>query len=354
MATKREFMRPVRTAIRKGSAIALVLAVAGLAVAGMPKPALAQEQLDDRGTLSLMIENDMFGSGTDRHFTHGTKVTYTTREYVPSENEPVALAARLIPFWPTGARARATYSIGQNIFTPDDISDPNPRPGDRPYAGWLYVGGGLIAVEPDASESDAMVLEIGVVGPLSMAEFTQTRWHDMFGFEKPLGWDNQLHNEPGFALMYEHSEAFWRPPQVFGLSTDAVSNLGFSVGNVATYLSGGLTFRLGHDLTTDLGPPRIRPSLPGSAYVRPTDGFNWYTFASFGGRLVGRNIFLDGNTFGHSLSVDKKLLVTDLQAGLAMQYRDWRFTYTYVIRSKEFETQDRIDKFGALSLSYRF
>ncbi|MBO6838846.1 MAG: DUF2219 family protein, partial [Alphaproteobacteria bacterium] len=33
---------------------------------------------------------------------------------------------------------------------------------------------------------------------------------------------------------------------------------------------------------------------------------------------------------------------------------DLRLTYTYVIRSKEFDTQDRIDKFGALSLSYRY
>lgn len=325
-----------------------------IAMLAAAAPARAQSAPDDRGTFSLMLENDVFGSGTDRHFTHGTKLSYTTREHLPDEDDPIGMVAGLIPFWPAGARARATYALGQNIYTPDDIADPNPRPDDRPYAGWLYVSGGLIAVAPDASRSDAVVLELGVVGPASLAEDTQTTWHDWFDFQDPNGWDHQLENEPGFALLYEHTRAVWRDEIIGGLSADLVPNAGFALGNVATYLSAGATVRIGGDLTADLGPPRIRPSLPGSSFIQGDQGFNWYTFASVGGRLVGRNIFLDGNTFTDSQSVDKKLLVGDIQAGLAMMWTDWRLTYTYVLRSKEFDTQDRIDKFGALSLSYRF
>ncbi|WP_420724245.1 MULTISPECIES: lipid A deacylase LpxR family protein [unclassified Hwanghaeella] len=316
--------------------------------------AVAQDMPDDKGTLSLMLENDLFGAGTDRHFTNGIKITYTTKEYVPLENEPVSFMARLIPFWPNGARARATYSLGQNMYTPDDISDPNLRPNDRPYAGWLYVSGGLIAVSPNADRSDAMVLELGVVGPSSGAEYTQTHWHAAFDFQEPRGWDNQIKDEPGFSLVYEHQRKWWESGVGLGMNVDVVPNAGFALGNIATYLSSGITFRLGKDLTTDLGPPRIRPSLPGSAYVREADGFNWYTFASIGGRAVARNIFLDGNTFKDSPRVDKKILVGDMQAGLAMQYDDWRLTYTYIIRSKEYKTQESIDKFGAISVSYRF
>jgi hypothetical protein len=331
------------------AALAMLLTTPGFSAADSP---------DDSGTINLMIENDLFGAGTDRHFTHGTKLTYTTREYVPdyqaARTSPIAWVAGQIPFWPDGARARATYSLGQSIYTPDDISDPDLRPDDRPYAGWLYLGAGLIAVKPDATRSDAMLIEIGVVGEASMAKEVQTTWHEWFDFEEPRGWDNQLETEPGINLIYEQNRMLWRGDLMPGLSGDVVPNAGFALGNVSTYLSGGVTIRLGRDLTTDLGPPRIRPSLPGSAFVRQADGFNWYTFASLGGRVVARNIFLDGNTFADSPSVDKKLLVGDIQAGLAMQYRDWRFTYTYVVRSKEFETQDRIDKFGAISLSYRF
>jgi lipid A 3-O-deacylase len=336
------------------SRLGLTAFLIALATASVAATARAQSTPDSRGTLSLMIENDLFGSGTDRHFTHGTKISYTTREHQPSEDDPIALVARLVPFWPDGARARATYALGQNIYTPDDITDPNPRPDDRPYAGWLYLSGGFIAVSPDARRSDAVVLELGVVGPASLAEETQTNWHDWFDFQDPKGWDHQLENEPGFVLMYEHTRAVWRDTLTGGLSADFVPNVGFALGNVSTYLSGGATIRLGGDLTADLGPPRIRPSLPGSSYIKGDQSFNWYTFASVGGRLVGRNIFLDGNTFTDSQSVEKKPFVADLQAGLAMMWADWRLTYTYVLRSKEFETQDRIDKFGAISLSYRF
>lgn len=319
-----------------------------------PLSAHAGQELDDQGTLNLMIENDLFGTGTDRHFTHGTKISYTTREYLPDDQGPIAEVARLIPFWPEGARARATYGLGQNIYTPEDISLAVPPATERPYAGWFYVSGGLVAVAPNGWRSDAMVLELGMVGPASLAEQTQETWHDLFSLQDPNGWENQLKNEPGLALTYEHTRKLWQVGLGQHLSMDFVPNAGFALGNVATYLSAGATMRIGKDLTTDLGPPRIRPSLPGSNFVRAAKGFNWYAFASFGGRLVARNIFLDGNTFTDSPSVDKEPLVVDLQTGFAMQYSDWRFTYTYVIRSKEFETQNRIDKFGALSVSYRF
>ena len=336
-----------------GSVLAAPLLCAGMsAYAEAPEPGTTIP--DDRGTVSLMVENDLFGSGTDRHFTHGMAIGYTTREYLPSETDPIAVVANLNPFWPTGARARATYSLGQNMYTPEDITNPNPIPTDRPYAGWLYFGAGLIAAAPDASRSDTVLLEVGVVGPASLASKTHMQWHKWFDFTEPRGWDNQLKNEPGFNIVYEHTQRLWQDELMPGLNMDLVPNSGFSLGNIQTYLSGGATLRLGRDLTTDMGPPRIRPSLPGSAYIRPTNGFNWYVFTSAGTRLVLRNIFLDGNTFRDSQSVDKRYLVADLQSGLALQYGDWRMTYTYVIRTKEFEQQDKIDKWGAISLSYRF
>ena len=67
-----------------------------------------------------------------------------------------------------------------------------------------------------------------------------------------------------------------------------------------------------------------------------------------------RNIFLDGNTWKDSRSVDKKPLVGDLQAGLAITINGTRIAYTHVIRSKEFDGQDQHDEFGALSVSFNF
>jgi len=141
---------------------------------------------------------------------------------------------------------------------------------------------------------------------------------------------------------------------VFDLKFDAVPHFGGSLGNVYTYAAGGLTLRLGSRLEDDFGPPRIRPSLPGSSYFLPHREFTWYFFTGFEGRAVVRNIFLDGNTFSDSHSVDKKPFVGDLQAGLSAQWDRFRLTYNQIFRTKEFDGQEKSDIFGALSLSYHF
>ena len=77
---------------------------------------------------------------------------------------------------------------------------------------------------------------------------------------------------------------------------------------------------------------RIRPASPGSQSFEPPDSprsFRWYLFAGFETRLVGRNIFLDGNTFRSSHSVEKNPVVTDLRLGIATVLFDKvRLTYT--------------------------
>jgi len=163
-----------------------------------------------------------------------------------------------------------------------------------------------------------------------------------------------LNNEPGLVLSYEQIRRYELNDLFLGLNFDMLPNAGGSLGTVFTYVEAGLPIRLGSDLSHDFGPPRIRPGLPGGSYFRPKKGFLWYVFAGFQGRAVLRNIFLDGNTFKDSHSVEKKPFVGDLQAGLMVQWDSFRISYTQVLRSKEFEGQDVSDVLGSLSLSYHF
>lgn len=116
----------------------------------------------------------------------------------------------------------------------------------------------------------------------------------------------------------------------------------------------GLTVRFGQSLSVDFGPPHIRPSLSGLVAVEKQKDFAWYLFATFGGRIVGRNIFMDGHTFTNSHDVSKKILVGDFVAGLAFAFKGQRITFTYVLRTREFDGQPQDDRFGVLSLSFHF
>jgi len=71
-------------------------------------------------------------------------------------------------------------------------------------------------------------------------------------------------------------------------------------------------------------------------------------------RAVARDIFLDGNTFSDSHSVDKNYLVADVAGGLAVSYRSVIVTWTQVRRSKEFKEQENSHSFGAIAISYSF
>ena len=346
------------SALRVISALAAALACATLwpsvatAQSGSEKP----RPPDAAWIVTAQFSNDMFG-GSDAHFTHGTRLSALSPDnFVP---EMVEQAGRAMPLFPQEGKLRVTYSLGQEIFTPERIELRELIEDDRPYAGWLYAGIGLVSITDD--RLDNLELNLGMVGPASLADKTQIEYHKLINIQVPEGWDNQLHNEPGVVLYYERK---WR--NLWGariddlvvldkLALDVTPHLGGALGNVFTYAAGGLTLRLGEDLPNDYGPPRLRPSLPGSDYFRPDDRFGWYFFAGAETRLVARNIFLDGNTFRDSHSVDKKPLVLDLQAGLAITLGERvRLAYTHLWRTKEFREQDAPDQFGTLSLSLRF
>ena len=313
---------------------------------------------DDPGyVISIQFENDFFGGGTDRHFSHGTRI-----ECLTAPIQWMTDAADKVPWFRSERarsnpkdelKARASFSLGQNIYTPEDTTATQLIAEDRPYAGWLYMGFGLVANQ-GTKRYDQLELEIGMVGPYSFAEDVQTFWHSLLGLQVPQGWDNQLKNEPGVVLYYEQTRRFERQNIGWGLDADVLPHFGGALGNVFTYGAVGVTLRIGSGLEDDFGPPRIRPSLPGSAYFLPGKGFNWYLFAGLEGRAVLYNIFLDGNTFKDSQSVDKKPFVGDLQAGLVFQWNRFRITYTQIFRTKEFDGQDDGDIFGSVSLSYQF
>lgn len=324
----------------------LVMAPVSYAQEAMPAP--SKKSLDDKQIASFVLENDLF-TGTDRYYTNGIRFAYLTEEQRAPE-----LVQRIVQHLPFAGRRnyRISMAFGQNIYVPSSIEIANPSPDDRPYAGWLYGSLGLIS--DSGSILRTALLTVGVVGPSALAEPAQKFIHKVIDSPKPLGWDHQLKDEPGVILTLEQK---WRSLYRFsplGVEIDATPHVGVNLGNVNTDATIGTTFRIGFDLPADYGPPRIRPSLPGSDFFIPHDTLSGYLFAGIEGRGVARNIFLDGNTFRSGPSVDKNHWIGSAQIGAAITYHDVRISYTHVFQSKEFKTQIKPAQFGAVSISTRF
>ena len=94
--------------------------------------------------------------------------------------------------------------------------------------------------------------------------------------------------------------------------------------------------------------------MAGSAFFQPDGQWGWYVFAGVEGRAVAHDIFLDGNTWRDSRSVDREPLVGGASLGAVLVLPWARLTYTHTFRSKEFEGQCDRARFGAVSLSFRF
>jgi hypothetical protein len=206
---------------------------------------------------------------------------------------------------------------------------------------------------------DVFEFTLGIVGPAAGGEEVQKWIHELIDSPEPMGWANQLQNELTLQLTLSrawrqsHLLAGWKFLENLNLEMDWMPQVGAALGNVFIYGAGGASLRLGNDLPADFGPPRLRPSLPGSEYFVPSRKFGWYLFLGFEGRAVARNLFLDGNSFQASQSVTKNYLVGDVQSGLALTFGRVRLAFTYVARSKEFTTQRAADQFGALTVSVR-
>tara|TARA_B100001971_G_C18147249_1_gene513775 strand:+ start:316 stop:609 length:294 start_codon:yes stop_codon:yes gene_type:complete len=78
-----------------------------------------------------------------------------------------------------------------------------------------------------------------------------------------------------------------------------------------------------------------------------SDYFFWSLFTGVEGRAMRCNIFLDGNTFESSPSVD---FIADANAELSFTYGKTQLSYTFNWRSKEFDRQEEPSLFGAASL----
>ncbi|WP_343562614.1 lipid A deacylase LpxR family protein [Kiloniella sp. b19] len=340
---------------------ALLAGISSALIAAFP-PALAKDTLQDRipeaitsednSFLTITVENDLFGSGTDENYTSGVRLTYFNDKASPPEF--VRSIGDAVPFFNINETTSIYYSAGQNLYTPEVITTRIPDPNDRPYAGFLYGSIGYRTLFDN--HVDDIELTLGVVGPAALGEETQRFVHDLIGSDDPKGWDSQLENEPVVMLAYQR---IW--PDLFSAPLDPfyfriAPHAGATLGNAYTYANAGLTFLLvpeRHRWQT--APARVRPAIPGSGqFYVPEDEFSWLIFAGVEGRAVARNIFLDGNSFEDSPSVDKKYGVLDVNTGFTVTYGRTQIAYTLNWRSDEFDNQRDNSLFGSVSLGYRF
>jgi lipid A 3-O-deacylase len=336
----------------------LVLSLAATSVlSAMQIRALA----DDQERVNILEENDSLYFNSDKHYTQGLRLSDLAPDLGPQSgwNAPFDFLGGIAPVFSQDGKdvptsRRYSLILGQSVFTPKNLTLTQPSSHDRPYGGWLYGGVSLLQ-ESNRDMLENFELDLGIVGPGALGKQVQNDFHQFIGIAQAKGWRDQIQNEPGVMLSYER---LWRIPLIGdgNNGVDIIPQIGATAGNVFTYGDIGGLLRIGKNLHADYGPVRVRPALSGTDYFDGSqlDGdLGSYFFVGAQGRAVGRNIFLDGNTFRQSASVPKKVLVADFQSGFSMFWStSIRVDFSVVRRTEEFVGQHSPDEIGTVAASF--
>ncbi|MGH8493770.1 MAG: lipid A deacylase LpxR family protein [Moraxellaceae bacterium] len=264
---------------------------------------------------ALLWDNDLFSPrNTDAYYTNGFLYHHVSDPVSADEGRGwtscpglswLAEAAEpLLIKTDEQSQFRHSWGLGQIIQTPSDLTLNPPDPDDQPYAGLLYGSCGAHAQAEDRAESLGLML--GVVGPLSLAEKTQDIAHRVTGSEYPQGWDYQLVNEPVLNLVYDRQRVM-TSFSLNGHSITLFENFGLAFGNLMISGTVGANALYARNPRAAFS---LRPNFLGRyPWLSQSQPLGFYALGSVQGMAVGRNLFLDGNTFKDGPSVDKEYVV---------------------------------------------
>lgn len=338
---------PFRRILSALAAIALLAGFSSPAVAAPVLPALPADKAGSE--VQIFVENDVFAD-TDRYYTSGIKFGGG----LPLDwlNSPAThVLDNLLDL--KGSEVRVGAFIGQNLYTPRDIRNAAPQPGDRPWAAWLYLGG--VAQRAKDDRLDSVEVDVGMIGPAALGEPVQRTLHRLIDSPRPMGWENQLANEPAFQIAYLAKRRFrygW---------VDVIPHGGATLGTVTNLVRVGGIARVGLGMT-GFGPDTIEPGgamLQNMRAIADPGRASWelYGFVGIDHRWVAQSIFLDGGVFRDGPSVDRRPHVMDYTTGISFRMGALRASFQRVRRSEEFRVPGRRSErqsFGSLNVGLEF
>lgn len=309
------------------------------------------------GKLTFSVENDVF-THSDNNYTNGLGITWVSDAIGPDDDGFVGRWTQFWSFLPFVADHEyanfASWSLAQEMNTPNDIHVQNPSPDDQPYSGILYVDSTLYSHKQDWMH--AWQLKLGVVGPASKADITQRKFHQLIGADRPEGWDTQLPNEPVMNLTYTvaHLAAAGRVGKSAEWRVVPVATVG--LGNYFTGAGVGAYGEVGWNLVDALGITALRSGLNAASTigVGRLDRWSVSFFGGVGAYGVAHYLPLDGTLFRDSRSVDTKPVINMSSFGFCVRRDEFTLSYARTLFSKTFETERQRTNFGTLSVSLNF
>lgn len=290
---------------------------------------------------SLINDNDLYISlKQDRYYTNGTFLTY-----------------RYLSKKATKKTIKKIYNlqIGQLIFAPFTPIVQSITSHDRPFAGYLY---GKFGIDYFYSNNSTLKLssELGILGPNAFASETMEFIHDIYGFQKAIGWKHQIHQALGFNLNIEYTKHL-------GVSNSKKLDISWfnsaKIGTIFTDISTGLYGRVSffNPLQNVINSIAFGSNLNNKStilqnepeaffYIKPTIS------------LIGYDATIEGSIFNSTSPVtyDIEPLKFVTEFGVRFTANNFNFGYSVIYHTKKLKSI-RVPEgnfYGSIQVNYQF
>lgn len=286
-----------------------------------------------REAIVVTMDNDVF-TGSDDSYSNGFSLSWMSAAYANYADD--ATSRKIIDAFdflpgvdlPAG-KHYWSWSVSQEIHTPENISAKEPDPTDQPYAGFLLADLSLHSLYENWGQ--AWNLRLGMVGPSARAGETQKVVHAALGSEEPQGWDAQISDEAVINLAYVAGFKLVEQPISNHFFWRAIPLATVELGTYSTLAGGGVLFELGTSGAESLGICGLSNGIRTACAVGAANSAHWQvtSYLANGYYRVFHHLPMDGPVFksGRSAAVDDDPLVNFTHAGVAVRKGSLAFIF---------------------------
>ena len=343
--------QPQTTKRRKFAKSSNLLATLFFAIFTQIAPLSADESfaLNKNHGITILSENDAYFEPlikSDEYYTAGHYISYLSPEFTDSWINKIAAFSHLYD----KHFSRFSIALKQEIYTPDKKYDYDftPPTNDILFGAALYANLSFVSRTRDFMEQFSV--DIGIVGPYAFGKQVQNGVHRITNNREALGWNvGALKSE---ILVNLHYGLIWRWVFIEDFF-DVLPQFQISLGNAYTAASAGIKFRMGYGIKNDFGAQKLKSRF---AQNIVDDGLKIYGVFGFGGSVVGRDMFVEGNTAKSApkspVTINRFLYEVEVGAMIGWKYVS--FGYIWTSEYPRFREQNGHHKYGSLRLEIMF
>ncbi|GAA4893251.1 hypothetical protein GCM10023311_17180 [Flaviramulus aquimarinus] len=278
--------------------------------------------------LELTVSNDKFVF-TDRYYTSGLHLTYRK-----------GLNSDLLFFKKEDNKLQVNVMVGNETYTPKNLTSFNNQNFDRPYAGWLF---GKIELGQIKQKSALfLALESGVTGEESLAGKLQIALHEFLDINSRPTWVDEI----SYNWLFNFKTVYINDIQI-NKNNSIQNHISASIGTKDTYIGNDVYYFFGN-FSDFQNTSRLN-----LVDVNQTKEF--FGFISAGYKYVALNALIQGHVFNDEapFTLIAANHILKFSAGAVLRTKKNVFKIGYYYNTKE-TISSSSHVYGAFTFGFLF